>query len=71
MGGLQQAIMMSLVQNVVEKNQYNTDNLRDLHRGSVVFRDELADIVVQSTTQFEEMRRQTISMDKAPSLPLK
>ena len=57
MGGLQQAIMMSLVQNVVEKNQYNTDNLRDLHRGSVVFRDELADIVVQSTTQFEELRR--------------
>ena len=33
--------MQSLVQKVAEKNKYDVDNLDDLHRGSVIFRDEI------------------------------
>lgn len=49
MGKVQFAIMQNLVQKVAEANQYDTQKIEELHRGSIVFRDELQGIVSQST----------------------
>ena len=48
MGRMQLAIMQTLVNRVAEKNLYDTNNINELHKGSVVFRDELEGIVNNS-----------------------
>ena len=53
LGRVQFAIMQSLVQKMAENNQYDANNINELHRGSVVFREELTGIVNHRTT-FQE-----------------
>jgi hypothetical protein len=43
---------------MAENNQYDANNINDLHRGSVVFREELTGIVNHRAT-FQEMKSNT------------
>ena len=56
MGRVQYAIMQNLVRNMAENNQFDANNLNELHRGSVVFREELTGIVNNRST-FQELQR--------------
>lgn len=66
MGRIQRAIMQTLVNRVAEKSQYDTNNISELHKGSVVFRDELEGIVNESASHFDNARRQTINLGRSP-----
>lgn len=57
LGRVQMMIMQNLVSTMAQKNQYDTQNISELHRGSVIFRDEIEDIVNNNTVHFEDMRR--------------
>jgi hypothetical protein len=59
MGRVQFAVFKNLVEKVAEKNDFNIERLTNLHRGSVVFGNELEDIVKDSTVHFKKMRKQT------------
>lgn len=48
MGKVQYAIMQNLVHKMAEANQYDMEKIDELHRGSVVFRDELQGIMNSS-----------------------
>ena len=55
MGRVQFAIMQNLVQKMAENNMYDANNINELHRGSVVFREELTGIVNHRTTFQEKL----------------
>lgn len=60
LGGIQRFVLQQMMTNIVEKNDYDTSRLSQLHRQSVVFGNEYENIQTDYTQHFNNMRRKTL-----------
>jgi len=56
-GGIGLLVMKKIVQSMVERNNYDPQNVDNMQRGSVLFKNEIDSIVLDQKDHYSTMRR--------------